>query len=96
MRNALLASLNWREPLGQFEPDYRGKLPIGGITYSADGTIVEGLPADTRWEAFGNGDVIFHITDRPDRLDPEHLRQAAAIRDSLAERGLLDISHAAR
>jgi hypothetical protein len=96
VRNALLASLNWREPLGQFESDYKGKLPIGGITYSADGTIVEGLPAGTRWEAFGNGGVIFHITERPDRLDPEHLRHAKAIRDSLAAHGLLDISHAAR
>jgi hypothetical protein len=96
VRNALCSSRNWRELLGEFEPAYWHALPIGGITYSADGTIVEGLPAGTRWEAFGNGGVIFHITDRPDRLDPEHLRQAKAIRDSLAAHGLLDISHAAR
>jgi hypothetical protein len=96
VRNALFSTLNWEQSLEQFEPAYWHALPIGGITYSADGTIVEGLPAGTRWEAFGNGGVIFHITERPDRLDPDHLRQAKAIRDSLAARGLLDISHAAR
>jgi hypothetical protein len=96
VRNADMATLSWLEALGWYEPAYINALPIGGITYSADGTIVEGLPAGTRWEAFGNSGVIFHITERPDRLDPEHLRQAKAIRDSLAAHGLLDISHAAR
>ena len=64
-------------------------LPIGGITYSSDGTLVEALPSCTAWEPFGNGGLLINVTERPDRLDTEATAAAIAVRESLAAHDMI-------
>jgi hypothetical protein len=88
VRYAWLSSLSWDDNVNA-GLQRRESLPIGGITYSSDCTLVEGLPHGTDWEALGSGGVVFKVTSRPDRLEPESVARAIAIRESLVAHGML-------
>lgn len=64
-------------------------LPIGGITYSSDGTLVEALPSWTAWEPFGKGGLLIKVTERPDRLEAQATAAAIAVRESLAAHDMI-------
>ena len=64
-------------------------LPIGGITFSSDGTLVEALPSGTAWEPFGKGGLLINVTERPDHLETEATAAAIAVRESLAAHDMI-------
>lgn len=88
VRFGVLYSASWDEAVNP-APPAQDLLPIGGITYCSDGTLVEALPPGTRWLATGDGGVVFTVTPRPDRLEPAAIAEARALRAALAGHGLL-------
>jgi len=88
VRFGVLYSASWDEAVNP-APPAQDLLPIGGITYCSDGTLVEAVPAGTRWLATGDGGVVFTITERPDRLEPAALTEAKGLRAALAAHGML-------
>lgn len=63
-------------------------LPIGGVTYSSESSLIEALPEQTPYERVGPG-VLIVITERPDLLVPADVEKAVYLRDQLAARGRL-------
>jgi hypothetical protein len=88
VRFATLYSSSWDQAVNP-APPAQNLLPIGGITFSTDATLVKALPAGTSWQATTGGGVLLTVTTRPDRLDAHAIAQAVAIRASLAAHGML-------
>lgn len=88
VRFATLYSSSWDAAVNPAPPS-QNLLPIGGITFSTDETLVKALPPATQWQALVGGGVMFTVTKRPDRLDAQAIAQAMAIRASLASHGML-------
>jgi hypothetical protein len=88
VRFASLYSSSWDEAVNPAPPSHN-LLPIGGITFSTDASLVQALPARTPWRAMTGGGVLLTVTARPDQLDAQALAQAVAIRAALAAHGML-------
>jgi hypothetical protein len=92
VRYATSSQVAWAEGVDLPWPARNGMLPIGGLTYCSDGTIVEALPPGVAWEPMGSGGILIKITERPDELDPQAIATAIAVRDSLAAHGMLKVA----
>ena len=90
IRYAELYSLNW-DDLVNSASSKQNVLPIGGINFNSDETLVNALPAGTSWQTLPSGGVLFTVTPRPDQLDPEAIAKAVAIRVALDGQGMLAV-----
>lgn len=63
-------------------------MPIGGLTFSDKPGISVAMPDGISHEPLGSGTIIA-ITERPDLLRADEVRQAMAVRDILEAKGLL-------
>jgi hypothetical protein len=89
VRCAYTSTLAWNE---RVNPDATDgiKLPIGGITYSSEASLIDVLSEETPHERLGSG-VLVVITERPDLLTPADVQRALRLRDRLAASGRLSL-----
>ena len=88
VRRAFTTTRAWHNTVNPNFGDWE-TLPIGGITFSSDGTLVEALPSGTAWEPFGKGGLLINVTERPDHLEAEATAAAIAVRESLAAHDMI-------
>ena len=87
VRCAYTGTLAWNEAVNPDSTDGIN-LPIGGITYSSEASLISALPEGMQHERWGDG-VLLIITDRPDLLAPTDLQKARHVRGDLAKKGRL-------